>query len=71
MPHGLYYLYLMEEMIDLILQYGDLNKQQIDLLLSKIEILKFEKDEYLSEAGKVPPYVAFVLEGVFRYFYGI
>lgn len=59
----------MEDMINLILQFGDLNKQQIDFMLSKMEMLEFEKDDYLSEAGKVPRYVAFVLEGVFRFCY--
>jgi len=63
------YLYVMEAMINLILQFGDLNKQQIDFLLSKVEMLEFKKDDYLSEAGKVPRYVAFVLEGVFRFCY--
>lgn len=45
----------MEAMINLILQFGDLNKQQIDFLPSKVEMLEFKKDDYLSEAGKVPP----------------
>lgn len=65
----MYYLYLMEKMIDLILQFGGLNKQQIEFLLSKVEMVEFKKDDYLSEAGKVPRYVAFVLEGVFRFCY--
>ena len=65
----MYYLYLMEAMINLILQFGDLNKQQIEFLLSKVEMLELKKDDYLSEAGKVPRYVAFVLEGVFRFCY--
>ncbi|MFP9098536.1 Crp/Fnr family transcriptional regulator [Flavobacterium sp. RHBU_24] len=59
----------MEALINLILQYGHLNKQQIDFVLSKVEMLEFKKDDYLSEAGKVPRYVAFVLEGVFRFSY--
>jgi len=59
----------MEALINFILQFGDLNKQQIDFLLSKVEMLEFQKDDYLSEAGKVPRYVAFVQEGVFRFCY--
>jgi hypothetical protein len=59
----------MEALINLIMQFGDLNKQQIEFLLSKVEMLEFKKDDYLSEAGKVPRYVAFVLEGVFRFCY--
>jgi len=59
----------MEALINLLLQFGDLNKQQIDLILSKTRILELKKDEYFSEAGKVPRYVGFVLEGVFRVCY--
>jgi CRP-like cAMP-binding protein len=59
----------MEAMINLILQFGDLNKQQIEFLVSKVEMLELKKHDYLSEAGKVPRYVAFVLEGVFRFCY--
>ncbi|MET0242016.1 MAG: cyclic nucleotide-binding domain-containing protein, partial [Flavitalea sp.] len=59
----------MDRLIDLILQFGYLNKQQIDLITSKATILEFKKDEYFSEAGKVPRHVGFVLEGVFRFCY--
>lgn len=59
----------MEELINLLLQFGDLNKQQIDLILSKVRVLELKKDEYFSEAGKVPRYAGFVLEGVFRFCY--
>ena len=59
----------MEALIDLLLQFGDLNKQQIDLILSKTRMLELKKDEYFSEAGKVPRYVGFVVEGVFRFCY--
>ncbi len=65
----MHYLYVMEGLINFILQFGDLNKQQIEFLLSKVQTLEFKKDDYLSEAGKVPRYVAFVLEGVFRFCY--
>jgi CRP-like cAMP-binding protein len=63
------YLYLMEALIDLILQFGDLNKQQTDLILSKVRLLELKKEEYFSEAEKMPKYVGFVLEGVFRFCY--
>jgi CRP-like cAMP-binding protein len=63
------YIAPMETLINLILQFGDLNKQQIDLILSKANTLHLKKDEYFSEAGKIPRYVGFVLEGVFRFCY--
>src|SRR6478736_3810256 len=59
----------MEEFIEYILQFGNLNKQQIDLIKSKATEIKLHKDEYLSEAGKIPRQVGFVLEGIFRFCY--
>lgn len=64
-----YYLSIMKEFIEYILQFGDLNKQQIDLIISKSKIVELQKNAYLSEAGKIPRYVGFVLEGVFRFCY--
>lgn len=59
----------MEKFIEYILQFGNLNKQQIDLIKSKAKEIELSKDEYLSEAGKIPRQVGFVLEGVFRFCY--
>lgn len=61
--------FAMDTMIDFILQFGVLNKQQIDLIVSKAQTLELKKDEYFSEAGKVPKHLGFVLEGVFRFCY--
>ena len=59
----------MEEFINYILRFGNLNKQQTDLILSKAKMLELHKDEYFSEAGKVPRQVGFLLEGVVRFCY--
>jgi CRP-like cAMP-binding protein len=59
----------MKEFIDYILQFGNLNQQQIDLILMKSNQLEFKKDEYFSEAGKVSQQVGFVLEGIVRVCY--
>jgi len=59
----------MKELIDYILQFGNLNTQQIDLIISKTKMLELHKDEYFSEAGKVPRQVGFILEGVVRFCY--
>ena len=59
----------MKELIDYILKFGNLNKQQTDFIVSKAKTLILYKNEYLSEAGKVPKYLGFVLEGVFRFCY--
>ena len=49
-----------------ILQFGSLNKQQIDLIMRKGQILQLKKGEYFSEAGKVPKQVGYIVEGVIR-----
>ena len=59
----------MKEFIDYILQFGDLNRQQIDLITSKATRLDLRKDEYFSEAGKIPKQVGFILKGVVRFCY--
>ena len=56
----------MKELIEYILQFGNLNKQQIALITSKSTETALRKDEYFSEAGKIPRQVGFVVEGVIR-----
>lgn len=56
----------MEKLIEYILQFGNLNKQQIDLIISKVKEIELRKDDYFSEAGKIPRQVGFVVEGVVR-----
>lgn len=56
----------MDELIAYILQFGSLNQQQIDLLISKGKIVHLKKDDYFSEAGKIPRQVGFVVHGVVR-----
>lgn len=55
----------MKELIEYIL-LGNLNKQQIDLVTSKVTEIELRKDEYFSEAGKIPRQVGFVVDGVVR-----
>lgn len=59
----------MEELIRYILQFGSLNEQQIELIRSSVQERDLRKDEYLSEAGKVPQQIGFILEGIFRFCY--
>lgn len=56
----------MEGFVDYILQFGNLNRQQLELILSKATELRLKKEEYFSEAGKIPNQVGFILEGVIR-----
>ena len=59
----------MEAFVNYILQFGNLNKQQIDLIMSKAQPLALAKEGYFSEAGMVPRYVGFMLKGVARFCY--
>ncbi|MCC8407504.1 Crp/Fnr family transcriptional regulator [Mucilaginibacter sp. UR6-1] len=59
----------MKELINFILQFGKLNEQQIQLIISKATPVKFAKEGYLTEAGKVPRQVGFLLSGVVRFVY--
>src|SRR5690554_2028880 len=56
----------MEEMIQYVLQFGMLNKQQIELITSKGKLLEVKKENYFSEAGKIPKQVGFIVGGVIR-----
>lgn len=59
----------MEEFIDYILQFGNLNKQQIDFITSKARELALRKDDYYWEAGKAVKQIGFLTDGVIRVFY--
>ncbi|WP_337967481.1 Crp/Fnr family transcriptional regulator [uncultured Flavobacterium sp.] len=59
----------MKEFIEYVLQFGNLNQQQIELISKKTSVLELPKDSYFSEAGKVAQQVGFVLEGVIRVCY--
>ncbi len=59
----------MKELVNYILQFGNLNQQQIDLILSKAQEREIRKEDYFSEAGKVSVEVGFILEGILRVCY--
>lgn len=59
----------MKQLIDFLLQFGNLNDQQIELIKSKTTELEIKKDGYFSEAGKIPDKVGFIVEGVLRVCY--
>lgn len=56
----------MEQLINYILQFGQLNQQQIDLVKSKAVSKQTPKDAYYHEAGKIPREVIFITEGIMR-----
>jgi len=59
----------MEKFIEYILQFGNLNKQQIDLIKSKATELELRKDDYYWEAGKTVKQIGFLTDGVLRVYY--
>lgn len=59
----------MNEFIAYILQFGNLNQQQIAFISKKANELALRKDAYFVEAGKPLKQVGFVVEGVFRICY--
>ena len=59
----------MESLINYLLQYGQLNPQQIELIKNSVRSRKLEIGDYFSEAGKIANYVAFVQEGILRVCY--
>ena len=59
----------MKELIEYILQFGNLNQQQIDLMSKKATELELQKEEYYLEAGKIARQFGFILEGIARVCY--
>ena len=59
----------MDKLINYLLEFGQLNQQQIDLIKRKAQVLELKKDDYFSEAGKIPKQVAFIEKGILRVCY--
>ncbi|MEO7293023.1 MAG: Crp/Fnr family transcriptional regulator, partial [Ginsengibacter sp.] len=59
----------MEKLINYLLQFGQLNQHQIDLVRSKTKEVTLKKENYFSEAGKIAKQVAFIDEGILRLYY--
>ena len=59
----------MEALINYLLQFGQLNAQQINLIKSKGAVKELEKGAYYAEAGHIPKEVAFLTEGILRICY--
>lgn len=59
----------MDTFIEYILQFGNLNKQQMDLIKSKATEIELRKDEFYWEAGKAVKQIGFLTDGVLRVYY--
>lgn len=54
----------MEELISYLLQFGQLNLQQIELIKSKTKEVTLQKETYFLEAGSVCRQISFIRSGV-------
>jgi CRP-like cAMP-binding protein len=59
----------MKEFIEYILQFGNLNEQQIDFISKKANVLELSKDGYYWEAGQAVKQIGFIFEGIIRVYY--
>ncbi|CAG4989529.1 hypothetical protein DYBT9275_00309 [Dyadobacter sp. CECT 9275] len=59
----------MEALIHYLLQFGNLNTIQIELIKNKLVFKEIKKDEYFQEAGKIPREIIFLTEGIMRICY--
>ena len=59
----------MEKFIEYVLQFGNLNKRQIDLVKNKATEIALRKDDYFWEAGKSVKQIGFLTDGVLRVYY--
>lgn len=59
----------MKEFIKYILQFGNFNQHQIDLITSKGAEVDLSKDNYFWEATKIPEHIGFIVNGVVRVSY--
>jgi CRP-like cAMP-binding protein len=59
----------METLINYLLQFGQLNQQQIDLITGNAKEVLLKKGDYFSEAGIIAKEVAFIIDGILRVCY--
>ena len=59
----------MKEFIEFILQFGNLNEQQIGLISKKSQVVELEKGDFFWEAGKSIKHVGFTIKGILRVYY--
>lgn len=59
----------MEQLINYLLQFGNLNPHQIELIKSLAVIKTTPKEEYYHEAGRIPREIIFLTEGIMRVCY--
>jgi CRP-like cAMP-binding protein len=56
----------MNQFIEYLLQFGNLDQQQTALILKKAKEIRLQNNAYFSEAGKVAKQFGFITEGIIR-----
>lgn len=56
----------MEAFINYLKKFGSLSAEDVDIVLSKLEMVTVAKGSYLSETGKVSRKMAFLTKGILR-----
>ena len=59
----------MDDLINYLLQFGQLNQQQIQLILDNVTERHLKRDEYFSEAGRIPREIGYIRSGILRVCY--
>lgn len=59
----------MDNLINYLLRFGQLNQQQIELVKDKAKEVILKKEDYFSEAGNIARQVAFISDGILRVCY--
>lgn len=59
----------MQRFLNFVLQFGQLNQQQQELISTKGRIIELRKDHLYWEAGKTVKLIGFLAEGVIRVYY--
>jgi len=59
----------MESLIKYLLQFGNFNSHQVNLIQQNVSVRSLKKGEYFSEAGKIAKEIAFINKGIFRVCY--
>lgn len=59
----------MDDLINYLLQFGNLNQQQIQLILDNVFERSLKKDGYFSEAGRIPREIGYIRSGILRVCY--
>lgn len=59
----------MEHLLKYLLEFGNFNEQQLELIRRNTHTRTLKKGEYFSEAGNIAQEIAFIQEGIFRICY--